>query len=923
MFLKRVLIAGAVLLAAGWSTEACVHKPRGYSAVFEEVAQQAIIVHHGGYENLILRVQYEFKDPNQKRPAELAWVIPVPNAPVSYKVADPAVFKDATHVVFPRLDHRHGRKLKSGGRSRKADQLQFLEKVTVGNYQIQPIKAVGLEAGQALNVWLGKNGFSQVPVKNMSWYVDQSWTFLAVKMKAPKGQKALAVKGAFNPLQIRFKSQNIVYPLKFSSHQGTFDISLFVITSTVLQEEDLFWELGRFGVQAFPKPKGFRLSRIQEARPALHKLLTTLAPNEDIPDQLYMSKLIGRSINSDRNKVENWDRDFAIRLPLEDRERSKLEKVKSLFQTYERTKGGRGQNVHYQVIKRMRALNLFGKDKEAVNYLLKELVRGRKLEDDPYKHVGLNVILRNCRGMSFEQLSLVLELIPKERYEGRTRNYNSPDVFLFVRNGEPAKRLSMEMLKSEHLGWRTFAIQHIAKLQHTTADSKLDAFKTKFFVLALKDKDPQNRTYALHGIPYGPLPAELKMAVKALLKDPYETVRDAAERVWTRSGGAVDVFASLVTKLESGSRTQRMMAVRSMGQLPRTSVKAVPHLLKALKNDKDPEVRKSAAWTLGLFRNGADQSVPVLTKMLKDPANQEIRSGLLLGLSYLGPKAKSAFPLIKAYFHDSDPTVRQAARSSLLYAGKEAADHLDVLMDLYKSGGFDIKRHIAGILSICGEKSVPHLVALLGSSKLEERVLGARAIARSELPRKEYIPGLLKLADEKQRTKLFGGLEARTLAVNALGYMKEEAKEALPLLRRYAVWNKDNGMLSLQGSAAIWRITGETKALSAAVTEALSLKNLESQDAATLKQQRLTAKTCLIYLKKLGDGMKEKELELLFLLKVDSQSWCHKELIEALGAVSAGGPETVTHLQALKNHKELGESAKAALAAIKKRISGK
>lgn len=923
MFLKRVLLAGAVLFAATWASEACVHKPRGYDAVFEEVAQQAIIVHHNGYENLILRVQYEFKDPNQKRPSELAWVIPVPNAPVSYKVADPAVFKDATRIVFPRTKMRNGRMLKSAGRSRREPQLQFLEKVTVGDYKIQPIKAVGLEAGQALNVWLGKNGFSQVPVKNMSWYVDQSWTFLAVKMKAPKGQKALAVKGAFDPLQIRFKSQNIVYPLKFSSHQGTFDLSLFVITSRSLPEEDLFWELGRFGVQAFPKPKTFSLSGIQSSRSALHKLLTTLAPDEIISDELHMTKLIGRSINSDKNKVENWDRDFAIRLPLKGRKRSKLEKVKSLLRTHVRSKLGRGQNNRSTIHRRLMALDLQGKDKEALTYFLKEMIRGRKDLDHPYYRLSFGVALRDCRGMDLEQLRLVMNLIPKERLVGRARGMDIHCNSIFRAQGEIAKQLCMEMVKTEHLGWRTFAIQYMARLQYSMSDRKLDSLKAKFFLLALKDKDSQNRVYALQGIPPGPIPGELKAAVKALLKDPESKVRDAAERVWARYGGVDDVWTSLVRKLESGDRVQRLMAIRSMGQLPRTSVKAVPHLLKALKNDKDPEVRKSAAFNLGLFHNGADQSVPVLTKMLKDPAHKDIRSGLLFGLSFLGPKAKSAFPWIKAYFHDSDPMVRQAARSSLLYAGKGAADHLDVLMDLYKSGGVDIKRHIAGILSICGEKSVPHLVALLGASNLEDRILGARAIARSKLPRKEYIPGLLKLAEVKRRTKLFDGLEARALAVNALGYMKEEAKEALPLLRRYAVWNKDNGMLSLQGSAAIWRITGETKALSAVVTEALSLKNLESQDAATLKEQRLTARTCLVYLTKLGEAMKEKELELLFLLKVDSQSWCHKELIETLGAVSVGTPETITHLKSLKGDKDLGESAKEALAAIEKRRSGK
>jgi HEAT repeat protein len=70
---------------------------------------------------------------------------------------------------------------------------------------------------------------------------------------------------------------------------------------------------------------------------------------------------------------------------------------------------------------------------------------------------------------------------------------------------------------------------------------------------------------------------------------------------------------------------------------------AIEPLLKALKSDKNAEVRRACAKALGTIGTNADKCVPVLTDALKDSA-AVVKIAAIQALGQFGPEAKTALP---------------------------------------------------------------------------------------------------------------------------------------------------------------------------------------------------------------------------------------------------------------------------------------
>ncbi len=306
---------------------ACIHPPRSYKGSVEEKSQQAIIFHHDGREELILKVDYKLT-PKSKYglPSSLAWVVPVPEAPDHYSVEDNAIFEELFKLTdISSIEYgADGTPLKdrSGG-------IDLLQKVTVGEYEIQPIKAKGKEAGPALNKWLSKNEFGEVPVENMEYYLKNDFTFLAIKIHPQKSNSPMAQAGGFSPLRISFKTKHIYFPLKFSSHQGTFDVTLYVITEKGLPkgergqpDDNLKKLLTSYGFEyAFMSAevtkemesmkyagRDFKVTKFNELWQKINtegRMLLTGG---------VLNKLFGKNINSSSNPVSKWEKDFIINL---------------------------------------------------------------------------------------------------------------------------------------------------------------------------------------------------------------------------------------------------------------------------------------------------------------------------------------------------------------------------------------------------------------------------------------------------------------------------------------------------------------------------------------------------------------------------------------------------------------------------------
>src|SRR5262249_42569657 len=145
--LFAVLLLGLFTLALAPSAESCCMVPATYAGTISQSAQEAVIFHADGREELILKINYKIT--GDTLPDKFAWVITVPNTPDAYEVADAKLFEEvfpwAEKLVVPQT--KNGNTL--GGRGDHG--LEIGKPVKVGPYTIQPVKALGKEALTGLN----------------------------------------------------------------------------------------------------------------------------------------------------------------------------------------------------------------------------------------------------------------------------------------------------------------------------------------------------------------------------------------------------------------------------------------------------------------------------------------------------------------------------------------------------------------------------------------------------------------------------------------------------------------------------------------------------------------------------------------------------------------------------------------------------
>lgn len=229
--MKRLVLLGALVLLVGGTALACIHPPRDYKGTVASTAQKAIIFWREGREELILKVNYALKGEGPA-PANLGWVIPVPNKPDSYAVTSPKVFEEAFQLA-------ESYQLPPRGPTNSLSTNLKVEKISVGEYNIAVLQARGPDAARELNDWLVKEDFSPYPVGNMKYYLDRDWTFLAVRINAPEAEKSVAKAGGLRPLRISFAADQIYYPLKFSSGSGEFKVLAHVFTEKALPKTEI------------------------------------------------------------------------------------------------------------------------------------------------------------------------------------------------------------------------------------------------------------------------------------------------------------------------------------------------------------------------------------------------------------------------------------------------------------------------------------------------------------------------------------------------------------------------------------------------------------------------------------------------------------------------------------------------------------
>ncbi|MCA8913578.1 MAG: DUF2330 domain-containing protein [Planctomycetes bacterium] len=247
---RNVLAAGAVTAAVAFGSlfvantqtvQGCLHPPREFEYPIKAGAQKGLVMFADGHETMVLRPSYKVEGEGLKVKNDavegfttLAWVVPVPNLPDSYKEGEEKLFdKLATftkpYEEFAANSSREDSPRARGGKSKQG--AEFLEEVKVGDYTIQPVKAHGEIGGVELKGWLKDNGFGALEDDVLKYYLDNDYYWLAVKLQRDEG---LPKDGQVKPLQISFKTDAPVYPIKINQGKGSFDLELWVITGKEL-----------------------------------------------------------------------------------------------------------------------------------------------------------------------------------------------------------------------------------------------------------------------------------------------------------------------------------------------------------------------------------------------------------------------------------------------------------------------------------------------------------------------------------------------------------------------------------------------------------------------------------------------------------------------------------------------------------------
>lgn len=304
------LVSAALLSGLSTPAEPCCMVPAGYEGSISQSGQEAVLFHHDGREDLILKIAYRIT--GKEMPDRFAWVITVPNEPDAYAVADAALFQEVHDWAIPIVTPPPSM---SSGSSRSAtpkaaavpEGLEFGQAVTVGPYDIQPVRALGREALEGLNTWLSENGFPTEDPGHMAYFVDHKFTFLCVKVNPPEGKSSVAAAAGLDPLHLSFRSPEPYYPLRFSSRQGVFNVSLYVLTKDHFDYRTSGDSLQRMNW----KDEGFRENVAVNSADFPKTLADAFGKGgfKDAPGRWHLNVLRAYGVNRN-DSIATWKRDI-------------------------------------------------------------------------------------------------------------------------------------------------------------------------------------------------------------------------------------------------------------------------------------------------------------------------------------------------------------------------------------------------------------------------------------------------------------------------------------------------------------------------------------------------------------------------------------------------------------------------------------
>jgi HEAT repeat protein len=271
--------------------------------------------------------------------------------------------------------------------------------------------------------------------------------------------------------------------------------------------------------------------------------------------------------------------------------------------------------------------------------------------------------------------------------------------------------------------------------------------------------------------------AGVREAAAAALGDVATAMRGGGRALWGDAGAALEK----ALRDDADPRVKRSAAY-ALGCFGGNAESAAGALRKALK-DASPSVRQNAAWALGKLGPAADaEAVGDLCDLLTDP-NAAVKRDAAGALGAVGkPRAAAGVgPLLRLAKGEKDPVVLKTALDALAkLAGPDHRNDVAALTPLLSNDDPEVARAAAFVMgNVGGEPAVAALPVLRQALRDDDPVVQGLAAAALAGIGPEAEPAVLDLAEAIGEGR---APEVRRNAAIALGHLKEKAKPALPAI---------------------------------------------------------------------------------------------------------------------------------------------
>ncbi len=378
-------------------------------------------------------------------------------------------------------------------------------------------------------------------------------------------------------------------------------------------------------------------------------------------------------------------------------------------------------------------------------------------------------------------------------------------------------------------------------------------------VQRLRDPDPLVRQRIILGVAHNVTKDERgRHALVRALLDPDCDVRRAAgaycSRVIFLSWQDEAVLAPLRQALGDSDPGVRAGAANALRHLKRTASPAEPDLLTMLRQDPDPEVRRSAGRSLAMLEYETQAIFAGLEAGLDDP-DEEVRricawglgqwdsmtadrvrvvmrrlgqvdDGLAEFLAYAVCRSEAALPEVVAFLHDKlRKKGRQLRSAAAVRLGRLKVDTPAVLADLF---AFLDSGEGEGAEALCwvGPAALPGLIERLqqGSAETCEQLLNKAADLQDRNPHLgDLLPGVLSCLKHE-----YG--EVRQAALSVLRGCKRRSADAARLVEAM-IWQARDRKTRCNAIAVLAHISPHPQAVAATFAEVQKDRDAEVRAA--------------------------------------------------------------------------------------------